>query len=62
MKGLKGRVGWYRLLSIVLGILLLAGGAGVPAFAAGSADVLYEGPVALSPGESFTVKANSGTE
>ncbi|MGB4377511.1 MAG: S-layer homology domain-containing protein [bacterium] len=62
MKGLKGRVGWYRLLSIVLGILLLAGGAGVPAFAAGSAEVLYEGPVALSPGESFTVKANSGTE
>jgi DMSO/TMAO reductase YedYZ molybdopterin-dependent catalytic subunit len=60
---LKGRVGWYKFLSLILGILLLAGGAGLPAFAAGSAAVLYEGPVALPPGESFTVKAySSGAE
>jgi len=67
MLRLKGRMGWYRFFSLVLGILLLAGGTGgmlaVPALAAGSVDVLYEGPVTLTPGQSFTVKAyNSGAE
>ncbi|MGI6575593.1 MAG: S-layer homology domain-containing protein [bacterium] len=63
----KVSVGWYKFLSVIMGFLLLAGGAGgmapVTAFAAGGdIDLLYNGTVSLPVEESFTVTAyNSGS-
>jgi len=61
---IKGKGRWYRVLSFVLGLLLVTGGLGqltlAPAYAAGM-DVLYEGTVSLSAGDTFKVTV-SGTD
>lgn len=61
---IKRKVRWYRVLSFVLGLLLITSGLGqlilAPAYAAGM-DVLYEGTVDLPASDTFTVTV-SGTD